>query len=170
MGGGSAVFAFVVTLAPMGLLRFVHQVHGFRTPGYFRRLREWEHSAERQRKLGVLAWAWILRHSPLRLLNSLVYLKRRPESPAFVLLQVEAAEACHFWAFFAALPYLAYALLHECWVAVVVVCVVQIVGNAYPYLHLRYTRCRLSGFIIRSTERAKRPNRAQRATAATPGS
>ena len=154
----------------MGLLRFVHQVHGFRTPGYFQRLREWEHSAARQRKLGVLAWAWTLRHSPLRLLNSLVYLKRRPESPDFVLLQVQAAEACHFWAFFAALPYLAHALLHEWWAAVVVICVVEIVGNVYPYLHLRYTRCRLNGFIIRSTERAKTPNKALQATAAAPGS
>jgi len=69
--------------------------------------------------------------------------------------QVQAAEACHFWAFFAALPYLAYALLQEWWAAVVVICVVEIVGNIYPYLHLRYTRCRLSDFMIRSTERVK---------------
>lgn len=163
-GGGSSAVAFLATMAPMGLLRFVQQVHGFGTPAYFQRLRDWEHSAARQRKLGVLAWAWTLRHSPLRWLNSLVYLRRRPESPAFVLAQVQAAEACHFWAFFAALPYLAYAVLHTWWTAVLVVCVVQVFGNVYPYLHLRYTRARLSGFIIRSTERAKGRTKALRAT------
>lgn len=158
MGGGSAVFAFVVTLAPMGLFRFVHQVQGFGTPAYFKRLRAWEHSAARQRTLGVLAWGWALRHSPLRLLNSVVYLKRRPDSPGFVLAQVQAAEACHFWAFFAALPYLAHATLNRWWAAVVVACVVETVGNVYPYLHLRYTRSRLSDFMVRSAKRVHRPH------------
>ena len=164
IGGASPVFAFIVTLTPMGLLRYVHPVRSFGTPYCFHRLRDCEHHPEFAKKLGLPAFAWLLRHSPLRLLNSFVYLRRWPGAPARVLKHVLEAEASHFWAFFAAIPYIAFALFHGWWAGLTVGCTVQIVGNIYPYLHLRKTRSRLSTFIARSSVRLELPSKAPEST------
>lgn len=157
IGGASPLFAFIVTLMPMGLLRYVHPVCPFGTPKFFHRLRTCEHRPAHAKRVGLLAFGWFLRRSPLRLLNSMVYLRRCPDSPDAVLKNVSEAEASHFWAFFAAIPYLAFALRRGWWTGFTVGCAVQIIGNIYPYLHLRYTRSRLQIFITRSAERSNRP-------------
>jgi len=157
IGGASPLFAFIVTLVPMGVLRYVHPVRRFGTPRFVHRLRDCEYRPAYARRIGLLAFAWFLRHSPLRLLNSVVYLRRWPGSPTTVLTHVREAEASHFWAFFAAIPYLAYALFHGWWTGFTVACAVQIGGNVYPFLNLRYTRSRLDAFLAHSAERSKQP-------------
>jgi len=156
LGGASPGFAFIVTLAPMGVMRYVHPVRRVGTPSFFHRLRDREYRPARARRIGLVAFAWFLRHSPLRLLNTSVYLRRWPGSPALVLTHVLEAEASHFWAFFAAMPYLAFALFHGWWAGFTVGWAVQICGNIYPYLHLRYTRSRLDAVIAHSVERSNR--------------
>ncbi len=57
--------------------------------------------------------------------------------------QLESAEAPHFWAAALIVAYMAYACIQGWWSVVFWFALVQIAGNLYPILHLRWVRGRL---------------------------
>lgn len=97
--------------------------------------------------LGVPAFGELLRRTPLRYLQPLVYLKRYPGDPAKVQTQIEGAEAAHFWAAVLIIPYMVFACVKNWWGVLFWFMVVQVVGNVYPILHLRWVRGRLTRII-----------------------
>jgi hypothetical protein len=99
----------------------------------------------------------LLRRTPLRYLQPLVYLKRYPGDPAKVQIQIEGAEAAHFWAAALVIPYMVFSCVQNRWGVVFWFVVVQVVGNVYPIFHLRWVRGRLTRVIDK-----KRQNHAAR--------
>ena len=122
-----------------------------------RTVRAWEMRGRLYRVLGVSAFGELLRRTPLRYLQPLVYLKRYPGDPARVQIQIEGAEAAHFWAAALVIPYMVFACVQNRWGVVFWFMVVQIVGNVYPIFHLRWVRGRLTRVIDK-----KRRNHAAR--------
>ena len=120
-----------------------------RMPGWLRPLRPWERDGGAYRRLGVLGFGRLLRHSPLRYLNAAVYLDRGRRDPAAVRVKAEASEASHFWAAVLFAPYVAYAALEGMWSVAAGFLLAQWVVNVYPILHLRYVRGRLDRVIRR---------------------
>jgi hypothetical protein len=108
-----------------------------------RELRPWELRGAVYRKLGVSGFGALLRNTPLRILNTTVYVSGNHRDPLLVLRQVESAEACHFWAALLLMPYLAWCALSGRWAVLGAFLAVQIVLNVYPILHLRSVRGRL---------------------------
>ena len=76
-------------------------------------------------------------------------MSRYPGEPAKVQYQIEGAEAAHFWAAALLVPYMVFAGVQNWWSVVGWLMVVQVVGNVYPILHLRWVRGRLQRIIDR---------------------
>lgn len=106
------------------------------------------------RRLGVHAFGALLRRSPLRLLNTAVYLPRGPGDLARLARLAESAEAAHFWAALLFTPYIGYAFWRGWWRAGLVLLAVQLVLNLYPMLHLRLVRARLARAMDRRASRS----------------
>ena len=85
----------------------------------------------------------------LRHLNPLVYLKQYRD-PLIVQAQAESAEAAHLLAAALLLPYIVYAAAQGWWSAVAWLTLVQIAGNVYPILHLRWVRIRIKRLQLRN--------------------
>lgn len=96
------------------------------------------------RRLGVHAFGVLLRHSPLRLLNTSVYLPHGRRDLRALARLAESAEAAHFWAALLLAPYIGYAFWRGWWRTGLVLIVVQVSVNLYPILHLRLARARLA--------------------------
>lgn len=105
------------------------------------------------RRLGVHAFGTLLRRSPLRLLNTAVYLPHGPGDLARLARLAESAEAAHFWAALLFTPYIGYAFWRGWWRAGLVLLAVQLVLNLYPMLHLRLVRARLARVMDRRASR-----------------
>jgi hypothetical protein len=113
------------------------------------------------RRLGVRGFGAVLRHTPLRRLNTSVYLAGGC-SLAELSLHAEAAEATHFWAALLFTPWIAYVWSRGLVAVAVFFLLVQAFFNVYPILHLRLVRARLCRFERVARARAEDPGDACR--------
>ena len=143
VGLASPWFALIVMLDFLGLVAFARPLFVFGLPGFLRKEREWERNGELYRALRVPAFGTLLRRTPLRYLNPLVYLKQSPD-PSVVQAQIESAETAHLLAGALLVPYMVHACFKGWWAAVACVAIVQVGLNLYPILHLRWARSRLN--------------------------
>ena len=133
----------------LALAKVAEPLFVLRMPAGLRPVRRWEREGDAYRRLGVLGFGRLLRHSPLRYLNAAVYLDRGRRDPAAVCVNAEASEASHFWAAVLLMPYVAYAVLEGMWGVAAAFLLAQWVINVYPILHLRYVRGRLERVVRR---------------------
>ncbi|HEY2396451.1 MAG TPA: hypothetical protein VGH81_10805 [Rudaea sp.] len=143
VGLTSPWFALMTMFDVLGLVAFARPLFLLKLPGFLQREREWETKGRLYKALGVPAFGVLLRRTPLRYLNPLVYLKRCPD-PSIVQGQIESAEAAHLLAATLLVPYMTYAGVHGWWSAVAWLMVAQIGVNLYPVLHLRWVRVRIN--------------------------
>jgi hypothetical protein len=134
----------------LGLAKVAEPLFILRVPRTLRALRPWELKGHVYRRLQVLRFGRLLRQTPLRYLNTAVYLDRQRRNPHHVRLQAESAEASHFWAAVLLLPYIGFAGWSGMWKVVAGFSLVQVLVNIYPILHLRYIRGRLDRVLRRS--------------------
>ena len=157
VGFTSPWFALLLMFCFLGLVAFARPLFLLRMPRWLRAVRPWEVRGNLYRVSGVPVFGELLRRTPLRYLQPLVYLKRFPGDPRQVQAQIEGAEAAHFWAGALILPYMVFACVQNWWGVLFWFVVVQGVGNVYPILHLRWVRGRLEKVFAR-----KLPNQAAR--------
>ena len=151
-GFESPWFALLVMFCFLGLIAFARPLFLLGLPRWLREVRIWEVRGRFYRVLGVPVFGELLRRPPLRYLQPLVYLRRYPGDPARVLAQIEGAEAAHFWAAALIIPYMMFACVQNWWDVIFWFFIVQVVGNVYPILHLRWVRGRLSRVIGRKRQ------------------
>jgi hypothetical protein len=127
----------------LGLAKVAEPIYMLELPASLRRLRPWELRGGIYAKLGVGGFGALLRNTPLRLANTKVYVSKERRDPFVICRQVASAEAIHFWGAFVLLPYLALCLWFGKWSVLAAFLAIQVVGNAYPMMHLRSVRARL---------------------------
>lgn len=152
----SPCYGLLVTSSVLGLAAFGRKLFLLKLPFGSRALHDWEKRGIIYRNTGVVRFGVILRRTPLRYLQPLVYLHRQPGEMAAVLAQIEGAEAAHFWAALVLMPYVVFAGIQHRWGVVLGLMALQLVGNLYPLCHLRWVRCRLDAVLSK-----KAPNRAK---------
>ena len=133
----------------LALSKVAEPLFVLRLPASLRSLRPWERHAHAYRRLAVPAFGSLLRRTPLRFLNTAVYLNRHRQDPQHVFRLVESAEAAHFWATVLLLPFAVLSWLSGQRLAAVGLLLVLVVVNVYPVLHLRLVRARLDRVIRR---------------------
>lgn len=143
VGVTSPWFGVMIMLDCLGLVAFARPLFLLKLPRFLREEREWEINGGIYKTLRVPAFGTLLRRTPLRYLNRMVYLTRC-RNPSRVQAEIEAAEASHLLAAAVLVPYMVYACLQGWWSGVAWLMVIQIVSNVYPILHLRWVRIRLN--------------------------
>lgn len=133
----------------LGIAKVAEPLFKLRMPRVLRLLRRWEREGNVYRRLHVRGFGRLLRRTPLRYLNSAVYLGRRRRDPLQVRRMSESSEATHFWAAVLFMPYLTFVALNCMWSIVAWFSLAQVLVNVYPILHLRYVRGRLDRTIRR---------------------
>jgi hypothetical protein len=153
LGGSSPWLGLVLMVDVLGLARMAEPLFTIRLPGAVRPVRTWETDGTVYRRLAVPGFGRVLRDTPLRHLNSDVYLAGRAPGLLVISRKLESAEAAHFWAAVLFLPFIVYAWWsgHR-WEAVVFL-LVQVLVNVYPILHLRMVRGRLDRPLKRMLSR-----------------
>lgn len=152
----SPCYGLLVMSAVLGMGAFGRKLFLLKMPFGLRALYAWEQRGVVYRNMGVIGFGVILRRTPLRYLQPLVYLYRQPGEMAAVLAQVKGAEAVHFWAALVLMPYVVFAGIHYRWGVVLGLMVLQLVGNFYPLCHLRWVRYRLDMVLSKKeSSRAK---------------
>jgi hypothetical protein len=141
-GLASPWFGLMVMLVFLGLIAFARPLFRLRLPGLLRTARHFEMTGRLYKALRVPAFGALLRRTPLRHLNPLVYLRQNSDT-SIVQAQIESAEAAHLLAGALLMPYIIYACAHGWWTGAAWLMVVQIAGNLYPILHLRWSRIRI---------------------------
>jgi hypothetical protein len=140
----SPSYGLLVTASVFGVAAFGRKLFLLKMPFGLRVLHDWEKRGVIYRNTGVVGFGVILRRTPLRYLQPLVYLHRQPGEMAAVLAQIEGAEAAHFWGALVLMPYVVYAGIQRRWGVVLGLIVIQLVANLYPLCHLRWVRYRLN--------------------------
>jgi hypothetical protein len=165
VGFTSPWFVLLAMFNFLGLAAFARPLFLLRLPRSLRELRMWETKGKLYKALAVPAYGALLRRTPLRYLNTQVYLGRDASNLVAVHVQTEAAEAAHFWAAALVVPYMVYACVQQWWPVVAWFMIVQVAANLYPILHLRWVRSRLNRFLdkkrlthARSGQRCSRPD------------
>ncbi len=148
IGIASPWLALLLMFYFLAIAKVAEPLFRLRMPRGLYQLREWEVEGEVLRRLRVFGFGRLLRQTPLRYLNSRVYLDRRRD-PLEVRLQAESAEASHFWAAVLFMPWIALAAVTGKWSIVAWFSLAQVLVNVYPILHLRHIRGRLDGTIRR---------------------
>jgi hypothetical protein len=156
VGVTSPWFALLVMLCFLGVAAFSRRLFFLRLPRPLRKLGSWELTAESYRLLGVPTFGKLLRRTPLRYLNPVVYLTHHRGDYSTVGADLEAAEAAHFWAALLVAPYMVYASIQHRWSVLGWFVVIQVLGNLYPILHLRSVRGRLQRYLDRGKSRHAR--------------
>ncbi|MDR7100651.1 MFS family permease [Lysobacter niabensis] len=133
----------------LGLAKVAEPLFVLRMPAALRPLRRWEREGHVYRRLGVVGFGRLLRRTPLRYLNSAVYLDRARRHPGQVRHRAESAEASHFWVAVLFMPYVVFAALGGMWSVAAWCLLAQVLVNVYPILHLRHVRGRLDRIIGR---------------------
>lgn len=141
-------FVFVAMVCLLGLVFVAQPLVMPRMPRQLRNIRRWEVEGGMYRALGVPAYGRLLRRTPLRLFNRDVYLREGLRDAARVGIELEAAEASHFWAAVLVVPYMLRAALTGSWPALIGISLAQLLINVYPVMHLRLTRHRLGRLAI----------------------
>jgi hypothetical protein len=132
----------------LGIAKFAEPIYRLGLPRGLREIRSWETRGAIYRRLGVPAFGTLLRDTPLRFVNTSVYVSG-PRDLRRTLQQVESAEAIHFWAALLLVPYLLYCAWQGTWAVLGGFVILELVANIYPILHLRSVRARLQRIIIR---------------------
>jgi hypothetical protein len=143
VGLTSPWFGLMIMLAFLGVIAFARPLFILRLPVFWRTARDWEMDGRLYQTLRVPAFGGLLRQTPLRFLNPMVYLKQNP-SPSIVQAQIDSAEATHLLAAALLLPYIVCSGIRGRWAAVAWLLIIQIGGNLYPILHLRWARVRIN--------------------------
>jgi hypothetical protein len=149
-------FVIVAMICVLGLAFVASPVIPLRVPGALRAVRDWEARGRVYRALGVPAFGTLLRRTPLRLLNTQVYLRGCGRDRAALTALLESAEASHFWAGLLVLPYVVYASIHGAWATVFWIGVAQALVNAYPIAHLRLARSRVERIVRKASAQPER--------------
>jgi hypothetical protein len=152
-GVGSPWFGLMLMLNFLGLVAFARPLFLLKLPGVLRRNRDWDMNGALYKALRVARFGAALRRTPLRYLNSAVYLTQSRD-PALVQAQIESAEAAHVLAAALLVPHMIYACFRGWWGALAWLLAVQIGFNLYPILHLRYVRIRIIQLSARRSVRA----------------
>jgi hypothetical protein len=155
-GFTSPYYGWIVMSTVLALSAFGRKLFLLKLPPSLEPIQPWERRGTIYRQTGVVAFGVILRRTPLRNLHPLVYLQHQREEMAMVLAQVKGAEAVHFWAGLALMPWLGFAVYYHQWTALVVLAAIQLLLNLYPMLHLRWVRCRME---ILFNRKAAKPTR-----------
>jgi len=142
-------FVVVAMICFLGLAFVAQPLVMIRMPRPLRTIRAWEIDGGVYRALGVPAYGWLLRRTPLRLFNRDVYLRDGLRDTQRAGAELEAAEASHFWAAALVVPYMVHVALAERWIALLGVSLAQALINAYPVMHLRLSRHRLDRLLSR---------------------
>ena len=150
IGSSSPWLVLLLMFYFLGLAKVAEPLFRFTMPGRLRRLRPWELEGHVYRRIRVPQFGRLLRQTPLRILNSAVYMDGRRSDPRDVRLLAESSEASHFWATVLLLPYMAFAGLSGRWMVVAGFSLAQVIVNVYPLMHLRYARGRLDRVLRRS--------------------
>jgi hypothetical protein len=148
-------FGLMIMLCLLGLIAFARPLFLLRMPGFLREVRAWETKGEIYNALRVPLYGVMLRRTPLRFLNPMVYLTRLHD-PSEVMAQAESAEAAHLWAAAIFIPHMVYAAAQGWWIAFAWMMAGQIGFNLYPMMHLRLARARLDQLRTRMAKRAGR--------------
>jgi hypothetical protein len=128
----------------LGIAKVAEPLFRLKIPRALRPVRRCERVGNVYRRLGVLGFGKLLRRSPLRYLNSAVYLARRDGDLSEVRRRAESGEASHFWAAVLFTPYVILAGLNHQWNVAAWFSLAQVLVNVYPILHLRHVRWRLT--------------------------
>jgi glycosyl-4,4'-diaponeurosporenoate acyltransferase len=128
----------------LGIAKVAEPLFRLKIPRALRPVRRCERAGIVYRRLGVLGFGKLLRRSPLRYLNSAVYLARRDGDLSEVRRRAESGEASHFWAAVLFTPYVILAGLNHQWNVAAWFSLTQVLVNVYPILHLRHVRWRLT--------------------------
>lgn len=115
-----------------------------KAPRPLQNVRYWEVRGDLYRGFGVRAFGVLLRISPLRYLNSAVYLSSRARDLAAVRADIETAEAAHLWAMLLIMPYAFFVAIQGRWSTLLWLALFNLGINVYPVLHLRFARARLT--------------------------
>lgn len=142
----------------LGLAKVAEPLYRLRLPAAIRALHPWERDGTISRRLAVPAFGAMLRDTPLRHLNSSVYVAAAARDLAKLQRQVESGEAAHLYAAALFMPYIAYVAWRGFVREAAIFLLVQIVFNVYPILHLRSVRARLerSEAVSRAKPRERR--------------
>ena len=143
VGLASPWMALTVFFCFLGLARMAEPIYMLSVPGRLREIRPWELEGGVYRRLAVPEFGALLRDTPLRLLNPAVYVSRRRRGLLDLCRQVASAEAIHFWGALLLVPYLVYCAWRGMWAVLGCFLALQVLGNAYPIMHLRSVRGRL---------------------------
>ena len=149
IGSTSPWLALLVMFYFLAIAKFAEPLVVLRVPRWLYPLRHWELEGKVLRRLGVFSFGKLLRKTPLRYLNSRVYLDQQRRDPLRVRHQAASAEASHFWAAVLFIPCIALAAVWGEWTVVAWFSLVQVLVNVYPILHLRHIRGRLDRAIRR---------------------
>ena len=128
----------------LGIAKVAEPLFRLKMPRALRPVRRCEQVGNVYRRLGVLGFGKLLRRSPLRYLNSAVYLVKTNGDLSEVRLRAESGEASHFWAAVLFTPYVMLAGMNGQWSVVAWFSLAQVLVNIYPILHLRHVRWRLT--------------------------
>jgi hypothetical protein len=147
IGVTSPWLALLLMFYFLGIAKVAEPLFMLRMPSAIYRLRHWEERGDVLHHLRIAGFGRLLRRTPLRYLNSSVYLDRQCRDPVKVRLHAESAEATHFWATVLFMPFIALAAVTGRWSVVAWFSLAQVLVNIYPILHLRQVRRRLDRAI-----------------------
>jgi hypothetical protein len=145
-GATSARFGFLAVWVPMMWLGTISRVAQPRLPGWYHRLRPWEHDGVVYERLGVTAAKRLLRRGPLAVFNPQLHLpaERTPEQLARLEQKMEDAEASHVILLCATLGLAIYGAKRGRWRFVGSLLLADAAMNGYPVMLQRYNRTLLA--------------------------
>ena len=155
VGAGSPWFGVMLMMCVLGTAAMARPIFLPAVPAPLHAIRAWERRPGVYRRLFVPTFGALLRRSPLRYLNTDVYLRGDAASAPAVIAQVEAAEAAHWLAGLVLLPYLVIAVQGHRWGTLLALAAVEAAANVYPILHLRWTRGRLEAVLGRRQQKGR---------------
>ena len=142
----------------LGLAKVAEPLFVLRMPALLHGIRPEEHSGDIYLKLGVYSFGRFLRDTPLRYLNTSVYIAHAHRDLGKVCRQAESAEATHFWAAILFTPYITFLVVAGQPGIAGLFLLIQVLFNVYPILHLRAVRARLEPIRDRQHGRSTRTN------------
>jgi hypothetical protein len=131
----------------MGLAKLGDAFFVLRMPRSIRDVRLWETTGTTYQRLGVQRFGQLLRSSPLRFLNTSVYLASGQRDLRSLYWQAASSEAIHFWAALLFAPYIALVWAQGQRGIAALFLLIQVLFNVYPILHLRLLRGRLDAMF-----------------------
>jgi hypothetical protein len=149
IGGGSPWLGLLLMFYFLGLAKVGEPLFVLRLPESLREVRAWELAGSAYRRWGVAGFGRLLRDSPLRFLNTSVYLANARRDLHALYRQAASAEATHFWGALLFTPYIAFVWMQGQKGIAAFFLLVQVLFNVYPILHLRLLRGRLDAMRAR---------------------